>query len=253
MGHDRSSLHDIPLRSSRSRRSAELSRSQSAGDPSIIGRRLADGGPANSSASGDILSAAHPIWNFITDCGDSAITIPLSLLIFCMLAGGVSTRAAIGWLIPIGSCIAIIGLAKFLFLSCGRHFLSITFDPSGHAAMSMAVYGSLGLLVGASTPRRWHPAVFAATLLFIVAIAVSRVILGDHTPAEVLAGLVVGAATVLGFKWALPEARLTGWPLWLLILTSILLIALIHGTRWPAEEILRGLARMFHKAVQQCR
>lgn len=64
--------------------------------------------------------------------------------------------------------------------------------PSGHAAMSVAAYGFLALLVARELPgpRRWIP--YLVATLLCVPIAFSRLYLGAHWLSDVLAGLTLG-------------------------------------------------------------
>lgn len=75
--------------------------------------------------------------------------------------------------------------------------------PSGHAADSAFVYGTLALIAvgGSATPavRRY---LAAAMLLVVVMVGASRVVLGVHWPSDVLAGWALGAG------WALTAGRI---------------------------------------------
>lgn len=59
--------------------------------------------------------------------------------------------------------------------------------PSGHAMISMAVYGALTAVVVRLVPRARLPALVTGSLL-ILAIGLSRVYLGVHWPLDVIAG-----------------------------------------------------------------
>ncbi len=76
--------------------------------------------------------------------------------------------------------------------------------PSGHAAVSVAVYGALALAV----LHRPHPpsraVVVTTTVLLVALVALSRVALGVHYPSDVLAGLALGAACLLAAIAAIP-------------------------------------------------
>lgn len=75
--------------------------------------------------------------------------------------------------------------------------------PSGHAANSAIIYLTIALTVMQIVPAkraRWF--LFAATLLLVTAIGVSRVYLGVHWPSDVLAGWSFGALWALAW-WAL--------------------------------------------------
>ncbi len=65
--------------------------------------------------------------------------------------------------------------------------------PSGHAAGSAAVYGTVAVLVALRLGRQWP---IVAASLFAVLVGASRVVLGVHYPTDVLAGLSLGAAWV---------------------------------------------------------
>ena len=73
--------------------------------------------------------------------------------------------------------------------------------PSGHAANSAALYGAMALVAGTIFWRR-RKAIRAAAALLVLAVGVSRVVLGVHWPSDVVAGWLVGAS------WALLLAAL---------------------------------------------
>lgn len=70
--------------------------------------------------------------------------------------------------------------------------------PSGHAMNNAAFYAMLALLIFASTKNirvKVVAAVFSATIIFLI--GVSRIYLGVHNTADVLAGWVLGIAIAL--------------------------------------------------------
>ncbi|GAB1538425.1 hypothetical protein NUACC21_10860 [Scytonema sp. NUACC21] len=87
--------------------------------------------------------------------------------------------------------------------------------PSGHAMMSMVIYGFLGYTLAKQFPQH-RGKIFAATILLIAAIGFSRLYLGVHWPTDVVAGYAVGLlwliACILGVnlwkQYCLPERRL---------------------------------------------
>jgi membrane-associated phospholipid phosphatase len=80
--------------------------------------------------------------------------------------------------------------------------------PSGHVAASIAVYGSLALLLTAHVRAKW-----ARLVIWIVAgaipvvVAWSRIYRGNHHPIDVLAGALMGIGTLLGALFAARTAR----------------------------------------------
>lgn len=63
--------------------------------------------------------------------------------------------------------------------------------PSGHSAQSAAGWLALGLVLWASG-RGWRPLV--ATIALVILVGLSRIVLGVHSPTDVLAGWAVGLA-----------------------------------------------------------
>ncbi|MEG5032460.1 phosphatase PAP2 family protein [Microcoleus sp. AT3-D2] len=63
--------------------------------------------------------------------------------------------------------------------------------PSGHAMISMVIYGLLGYFLGARFPKqRWS--IYILTVVLIAAIGLSRLYLGVHWPTDVIAGYTAG-------------------------------------------------------------
>jgi membrane-associated phospholipid phosphatase len=79
--------------------------------------------------------------------------------------------------------------------------------PSGHALISLAVYGSIALVVARRLPRRRDRILLlAATGLLVLAIGFSRLYLGVHFLSDVLAGYAAGIAW-LALLYAVIEVR----------------------------------------------
>lgn len=75
--------------------------------------------------------------------------------------------------------------------------------PSGHAMVSLCLYGMLAFLIARSIrSRHGQIAVAVAAVLLICAIGISRIYLGVHYPSDVVAGYTAGA-TWLAFSISL--------------------------------------------------
>lgn len=74
--------------------------------------------------------------------------------------------------------------------------------PSGHALLSMTVYGTLALSLAAEMERRkikfW---LIAGAFLIVLLIGFSRMYLGVHYLSDVVGGLCAGLGCVLLFRW----------------------------------------------------
>jgi undecaprenyl-diphosphatase len=74
--------------------------------------------------------------------------------------------------------------------------------PSGHALLSMAVYGTFALSLAAEIEgRKMKTFVIAAGLCLPLLISFSRLYLGVHYMSDVLGGLCAGLGCVLVFRW----------------------------------------------------
>jgi len=63
--------------------------------------------------------------------------------------------------------------------------------PSGHAMISMVIYGLLGYFLGSRFPKqRWW--IYSLTVVLVAAIGLSRLYLGVHWPTDVIAGDTAG-------------------------------------------------------------
>lgn len=63
--------------------------------------------------------------------------------------------------------------------------------PSGHAMMSIVIYGFISYILAKQFPQ-WREQIFALTVVLIVAIGLSRLYLGVHWPTDVAAGYAAG-------------------------------------------------------------
>jgi membrane-associated phospholipid phosphatase len=74
--------------------------------------------------------------------------------------------------------------------------------PSGHAMISMVVYGLLGYFLAARFPRqRWL--IYGLTVVLIAGIGLSRLYLGVHWPTDVIAGYIAGLVWLLACIFSL--------------------------------------------------
>lgn len=189
---------------------------------------------------------------YITDIGDSAVLTAMALLSMGWFALRGERRVALRFGASFFGASCAIAVLKILVIGCG-HPLTIRFglrSPSGHAALSAALFGGLALLARRSLLRLTAFAVEAVAFLLAASIAVSRVMLGFHSVAEIIVGLLVGAAcAVLACGRAPALERCT-----LCVLPFAVLVPLIvlHGVRLPVEGLIEAISIRLHTHVSIC-
>jgi membrane-associated phospholipid phosphatase len=177
---------------------------------------------------------------FLTDFGDSAVLLPLSLVVLIWLLATRSVNAAIWWVGVLVVFGAVIGGLKMLFFACPPA-VDVR-SPSGHTGFSMLVYGSIAAIIAVQRRSRWtQAAIMLAVIVLVVGIAASRVILHMHSRTETVIGFLIGAVAVgvffFGYRRTATGGRLMAPLLFAVVLTA----ALFHGVRLNAETNLHTL------------
>jgi undecaprenyl-diphosphatase len=191
-------------------------------------------------------------FSLITDAGDSAVLLPLALLLIVALWRYQGWRAAATLIVALAACGAVMAILKVTLIACGEVWHAGVASPSGHASMSMTVYGALGFIAARQAPRWQQPMIVLVSWLFVGAIALSRVLLGAHSYAEVGFGLLVGAAALCVF--AVPYFRLPKAPLNLVLLAalSVATVLILHGAHLPVENLIHRIAFFGRTATGIC-
>jgi membrane-associated phospholipid phosphatase len=193
------------------------------------------------------------VWQFVTDFGDSAVTLPLAAVTVLFLLLSNWPRAAAALAVSLAAGGLAIALLKLALQSCGERLLETTLvNPSGHVVTSVMTYGALAALLGRpfSRWRRWT--VHAVFVLLIGAIALSRLALYAHNLGEVLAGFTVGLGALALFHRLRGEPVPGGLKVSRLALSALLVTVAMHGTRWPIEEEIRSMVAFIRAGVPQC-
>jgi membrane-associated phospholipid phosphatase len=177
---------------------------------------------------------------FLTDFGDSAVLLPLSLVVLGWLLATRSISAAIWWVGVLAVFGAVIGGLKMLFFACPPA-VDVR-SPSGHTGFSMLVYGSIAAIIAIQRQSRWsRAAIMAAATALVVGIAVSRVTLHMHSRAETVIGFLIGAAAVGAFVFGYARTTTRGRLLAPLLFAVVLTAAIFHGAELNAETNLHAL------------
>lgn len=134
-----------------------------------------------------------PVVELLTTLGDLSVLLALAALALWV---GERDRGAYAFGLILGGLALLVGLKATFSLArppAELHVIetSTTAFPSGHAMGATVVYGTLALTLERFGTRR-HRFVIAST--FVVAVSLSRIVLGVHYAADVVAGVAVGAA-----------------------------------------------------------
>lgn len=150
----------------------------------------------------EMIRAPYPHWNayqlFMTKFGNP-LTVILVFLLVSFLLWWKKKRPEMIWLAV--NFIAIAGIINpviKLFVMCVRPTLehlvvehSYSF-PSGHAAGSMILYGTLIFLIPVIIQKKvFRPLIQILLAFIIVSVGISRIYLGVHFPSDILGGFLL--------------------------------------------------------------
>jgi membrane-associated phospholipid phosphatase len=186
----------------------------------------------------------------ITNFGDLAVLLPVAGIIPLWLVAVRLPRVALRWAVALALCLGGIAALKIFFYACPP-FAELR-SPSGHTGLSTLVYGAL-LLILAAEGAGWHRVLMlVAGAMFILAIALSRVLLHAHTPLEAVLGLAIGSFALAVFAHGYvgrSDAPLSVRPL---VVAVALLLVVLHGQQLHAEELLHAIGVYLQVATLAC-
>jgi membrane-associated phospholipid phosphatase len=132
------------------------------------------------------------LWT-LSNLGDAALLLPLALVCAFWLRS-VDMRLAIRWAVLLTIGMGLVGLSKVLYAGCGLEFSAIQLRMiSGHTMLAASIYTVAGGLLFGGFGGAWYRLGAMGGLALAAAIGASRIIQDAHTPAEVVAGWLLGA------------------------------------------------------------
>jgi membrane-associated phospholipid phosphatase len=172
--------------------------------------------------------------------GDAAVLLPLAAMILLWLLLGRALRAAAGWVVSVLFCGGATAALKILFWGCPP--FAEMHGPSGHTSLATLVYGAIALIIAIESGG-WRRRIAAAGGVgAILAIAVSRVMLHQHSLPEVILGCFIGSASLTLFGQGYRRSRPNGIRLSPLLLGAAVLVSVLHGRELRADELLVRIA-----------
>ncbi|MFC5429571.1 phosphatase PAP2 family protein [Paraburkholderia denitrificans] len=171
----------------------------------------------------------------VSELGDAAVTIPVSLAVLAALLFRREWRSAGYWIVVIAAAEASVKLLKLAVqrsrpVSIYEGIERFSF-PSSHATLSIVVYGFLAYLVCRGLRRAVQFRIAMTIGLVIALISFSRLYLGVHWFSDIIAGLSLGMAwiTFLSVAHHLRDRDRQGSSvLWISALATFLAAAAIH-------------------------
>ncbi len=190
--------------------------------------------------------AVKPFWLFVADCGDIAVILPAYLAVTAILILYRRSREAVVWGAGMLYCAAIAALLKieigaFQITLFGHAFHAASF-PSGHASLSIAFYGGLGVLIGQGAALPLGRIAAAALFAFAALIAVAVWMLRWHPLVDILCGLALGALCIVPLRSRLPQRARPPGEIAAMLTAMVVLVAAMHGARFD-ERALQGLSQ----------
>ncbi|MBV9736002.1 MAG: phosphatase PAP2 family protein [Acidisphaera sp.] len=181
----------------------------------------------------------------LTDFGNVAVAGPMAAVMAAWL-WFTGQRVLAGILaLNMGCAVAATVVLKEVSRTLGGEFYGTplqlsTGAPSGHAVMSMVTYGALGVLFAVGSRGSLRVLAVALAGLLIVGVAVTRVTLHAHTPADVATGLILGGAFTALTAVAARHTR-GAWPAMTPLLIGVAVVALamqVSGLRLTSADFM---------------
>jgi len=202
--------------------------------------------------SGTLGRSLHHDLKLLTDFGDTAVLLPLSLVFFIWLLATHRAGTALVWLAIVLACNIVIGALKLYFLSCPAG--DMLRSPSGHTGFGILVYGSITLVLARAVRRRWlRRLVVALGAGLVAAIAISRLILGNHSLIEIAIGAAIGGASLAVFARLYRPGSSRRRPFVVLAAVAVLVAFIFHGQQLKAEGFLRAVGLQLGLGGEACR
>jgi undecaprenyl-diphosphatase len=179
-----------------------------------------------------------------TELGSRWVLYSFTALLSLWLLWRRRWRAALHWLLTVGFVSLLTDLLKVATQVqrppvLDTATLSYSF-PSGHASVSVAVFGFLAVMIARELRSNWHWIPYSLAVFLVVAIGFSRLYLGAHWLSDVLAGWSLGLVWValMGIAYRQhPAPAISIKTFGPLCLAALLLTAGAHSTRQLEQDL----------------
>ena len=180
-----------------------------------------------------------------TEIGDGWVLYSFTLLLSLVLLVRRRWRAAVHWMLTV----AIVGLLTMAL----KHYTAVERPPlldnslmnysfpSGHASVSVAVFGFMAVIMARELRSSWHWIPYSMAVFLVVAISFSRLYLGVHWLSDVLAGWSLGLVWValMGIAYRRhPAPPVSTRILAPVALVTLILITTVHSAQKLEQDLV---------------
>lgn len=132
-------------------------------------------------------------WSDLLHLGDLSLTVPMGGAIAAWLLAGRAWRAAAGWSLVFGCTLGLVAASKIAFLGWNAGLPALQFKAlSGHATGFALAFPTLCRVLAARLAPATRRALTGTALALAAVVAAALVHAGEHTPAEAMAGWLIG-------------------------------------------------------------
>jgi len=182
-------------------------------------------------------------WVSITDFGDTAVMIPVALALAAWMFASRDPRSALAWLSLFGAGGLLVLSSQIAYAGWGIGVRQFDFTGvSGHSMAATSVFTVVGYFIGS---RFSAMAAFLGGVLGYCAgilVGISRVLLGDHSPSEVVVGCMLGGAIALATIAILRTRPRIASAAAFFAFTFFALVFGLHGHRAPSHRLAVDVA-----------
>ncbi len=182
----------------------------------------------------------------ITHLGSSPVLYGFTVVMTSWLLWRRRSRAAVHWLLTVASVGLLTQVLKWYATAVRTPALETASVahafPSIHAALSVAVFGFLAVMIARELRSTWHWIPYSVAVLLIVPIGFSRIYLGAHWFSDVLVGWSLGLVWValMGIAYRHhPAAPLSAGRFTPLAAAVLMLLAVSHSVRHLHQDLER--------------
>ena len=194
----------------------------------------------------------------VSGLADLLVLLPASLALIALLARNGAVGEAVAYVKALIFCLIAAFAMKFALATCGVGGRLGVESPSGHVAFAATFYGSLALMFGARRAVAAKLLLAAGVAAFVILVAVSRVALHAHNPAETFVGAATGLVALAIFFFNEPQRALSDPPLSFVstlapLAAVYIVLALPIASHWSAEPWIDAMAGQFGAVTNLCR